>query len=313
MNKILAISPEAIERYKDWLKVYPKLGSRNGLFLADFPRKWINKLNLDRANFESDDWDQWDGKLIKEFFSKINQENGFISLNSQYKENAEWEENFLKISDDIKRECIPIGKRGNQFNIGDFDKLDLNTLSVNDTISKKFNSDDLIQLLKNYVLNTQKISLVDRHNYLYTPSGTISEFTKFIRKILELTKNKPLGEIVIYALYGHKSYPYMNSPELLKESLEDCFGGFKSPIYGIKYQCCVEIGTTDDLHARYILTNNVAFKLTDSIPGNKSSQSITRIRDSDETERLLCKWIDEEHKLTVVNSVTFVNQLTKDF
>ena len=311
MNKILALSPYAIQKYKDWLKIQPRLGPKNGIFLADFPRKWINTFKLDHSTIHSEDWDEWDEKLILEFLAKTYQENGFISLNSPYKDDFEWERNFLGISEDKKTECIAIGARGNQFNITDFDKFKISSLDVNDTISTKFSSDDLFNLLKNYFVNTQKIAFVDRHNYLFTPSGAISEFTKLIRKVLEITKNKPLGEIVIYAQYDNIKFPYMRSKEQLDDALEECFGSSKSPTYGIKYLCCNEVGTNDDLHARYILTKNVAFNLTDSIPGNKTSQSITRIRDIQETERLLCKWIDEEHHLSIVNSRTFVNQLSK--
>jgi len=308
MNKILAISPYAIKKYKDWLKIYPKLGQRNGIFLADFPRKWITKFNLEQSTIYSDDWDEWDEKKIMEFLVELSRENSFLSLNSPYKANLAWEENFLNLSEDKKRECVPIGERGNEYMLTDFEKFDINTLNVKDTVSKKFNYEDLALLLKNYFINTSKIAFVDRHNYLFTQSGAISNFTKLIRTILEITKNIPLGEIVIYALYDNKN-PYMVSERVLSESLEKCFIGYKTPIYGIKYLCCSEAGTGDDLHARYILTNNVVFKLTDSIPGNKNSQSITRIRDAQETERLLCKWIDEEHKLSIINNSTFKNQI----
>ena len=309
MNKILALSPNAIKKYKDWLKIYAKLGPLHGIFLADFPRKWIGKLNLEHSTLSSDDWDDWDEKRINEFLAHLQSQNGFISLNSPYKNDMPWEPNFLSLPLDRKSSCIPIGERDNKYDVPDFERFDVNTLNVNDTVSMKFKASELAALLKDYFLSTEKIVLVDRHNYLLTSSGNISEFSKFIREILEIKKNKPLGEIVIYALFDPKNQPYMATTKELSQALEKCFTGVRGPTYGIKYLCCSEAGTGDDLHARYILTKNVAFQLTDSIPGNKASQSITRLRDPLETERLLKKWVDEEHKLVINTEATYINYI----
>ena len=307
MNKILALSPYAINKYKDWLKLYNKLGASQGIFLADFPRKWINKFNLEHSTIAIDDWDDWDEKRINEYLAHLKSTNGFISLNSPYQESLPWEPNYLNLPKDKQSECIAIGSRENTFNVPDFDKFDITLLNVSDTVSMKFTASELTSLLKTYFTNTEKIVFVDRHNYLLNPTGGFTEFTKLIRQIMEITKTKPLGEIVIFSLYNPREYPYMSTTEELNKTLEKCFMGFRTPVYGIKYLCCSEAGTGDDLHARYILTKNVAFQLTDSIPGNKSSQSITRLRDIAETERLLKKWVDEEHKLVINTEATYIN------
>jgi len=310
MNKILALSPMAIEKYKDWLKIFTKLGPSHGIFVADYPRKWINKFNLEHSTINTDDWDEWDEKKINEFFAYLQSHNGFISLNAPYKDNLSWEPNFLSLPEDKTKDCVAIGVRNNKHGLQDFEQFNIKSLNVKDTMSLKLTPENLTLLLKNYFLNTEKLAFVDRHNYLLTPTGDISEFAKLIQKILELTKSKPLGEIVIHAIYNSNNHPYMISPAELKNALQKCFHGYKSPFSGIKYMCCSEAGTGDDLHARYILTKSTAFQLTDSIPGTKSSQSITRLRDPDETEKLLSKWIDEKHMLTINTESTYINYIT---
>jgi len=310
MNKILALSPFAIKKYKDWLKLFTKLGPSQGIFLADYPRKWINKFNLEHSTISTDDWDEWDEKKINEYFVHLKSKNGFISLNSPYKDELPWEPNFLGLPEDRLGDCIGIGERNNEYGLQDFDQFDIKTLNVSDTISIRLTDENLVELLKNYILNTEKIAFVDRHNYLLNPKREISDFTKVIRKILELTKNKPLGEILIYAIHDPINHPYMSSPDELTVTLQKSFGGYRSPTCGIRYMCCSEAGTGDDLHARYILTKNTAFQLTASIPGTQNSQSITRLRDLDETERLLTKWIDENHKLIINTESTYLNYIT---
>ncbi len=311
MNKILALSPTAIKKYTDWLKILPRLHPRDGLFLADFPRKWLKKFNLNDSTIHTDNWDEWDEKQIQEFFINLKNENGLISLNSPYEHKVQWEENFLKLSTEIQEKCIPVGSRNNAQMLPDFDNLDFNRLnSIRDTVSQ-FKDGELIDLLANYFLTTEKIAFVGRHNAPLNPSGKISNLTKLIQEILSLTKNNgSLGEILIYTTYDPRDHPYMKNVTDLHAILEKCFNGLKTPTYGIKYLCCAEAGTGDDLHARHILTKNVAFTLTDSISGKNSSQSITRIRDRHETERLLCKWIDEDHKLEEIISVTHKNFVT---
>lgn len=311
MNKILALSPLAIEKYKDWLKIFHKLGPSQGLFIADYPRKkWINKFNLEHSTITTDDWDDWDEKKFLEFFAYLQSQNGFISLNAPYQENQAWEPNFLALPKSKTEDCVAIGARNNKYGLQDFDQLDVKSLNVSDTVSLKLSPENLASILKNYLLNTEKIAFVDRHNYLLNSKGEISEFTKLIQNILEITKNRPLGEIVIYSHLNIREHPYMNSKTELDFALKKCFSGYKTPTQGIKYLSCTEAGTGDDLHARYILTKNTVFQLTDSIPGNKNSQSITRLRDQDETDRLLCKWIDEKHKLTINTESTFLNYIT---
>jgi hypothetical protein len=311
MNKILALSPLAIDKYKDWLKIFTKLGPSQGIFVADYPRKkWINNFNLEHSNIKTDDWDDWDEKKITEFFVYLQSQNGFISLNAPYKDHLSWEPNFLSLPEDKTKDCVAIGARGNKHGLQDFDNFDIKLLNVNDTISLRLTPENLALLLKNYFLNTEKLAFVDRHNYLLTQSGDISEFTKLIQKILDVTKSKPLGEILIYSIFDPVKHPYMKSSTVLENVLQKCFLGYRSPSCGIKYMCCSEAGTGDDLHARYILTKSTAFQLTDSIPGTKNSQSITRLRDPDETEKLLCKWIDEKHKLTIINTSTYLNYVS---
>jgi hypothetical protein len=311
MNKILALSPLAIQKYKDWLKIFTKLGPSQGIFIADFPRKkWIHKFNLEHSTINTDDWDDWDEKKINEFFAHLQSQNGFISLNSPYRDDLSWEPNFLSLPEDKIQDCVAIGARKNQHGVQDFDQFDIKLLNVNDTASVKLTPENLISLLKNYILNTEKVAFVDRHNYLLTPNGEISEFTKIIQKVLELTKTKPLGEILIYSIHNTRDHPYMDSTAKLADTLQKCFARYKSPSCGIKYMCCSEAGTGDDLHARYILTKNTAFQLTDSFPGTKNSQTITRLRDPDETERLLSKWIDEKHKLTINIESTYMNLIS---
>lgn len=311
MNKILALAPTAIKKYTDWLKIYPRLHPRDGLFLADFPRKWLKKFNLNNSTIHSDSWDEWNEKKIQEFFIHLKKENGVIPLNSPFEINAQWEDNFLKLSPELQKKCIPVGERNNTQKLPDFDSFDLSQLNlIRDTVSQ-FKDDEITELLANYFLTTEKIAFVGRHNAPLNLSGKISNFTRVIQEILKLTKNNgSLGEILIYTKYDPIDHPYMKNAKELQTVLEKCFDGLKTPTYGIKYICCEEAGTGDDLHARHILTSNVAFILTDSISGKNSSQSITRIRDKRETERLLCKWIDEDHKLDKVITAIHTNFVT---
>lgn len=311
MNKILALSPTAIKKYTDWLKILPRLHPRDGLFLADFPRKWLKRFNLNDSTIHTDSWDDWSEKQIQEFLIHLKNDNGLISLNSPYDERFQWEENFLKLNSDIQNKCIPVGSRKNIQQLPDFDNFDFNQLNlIRDTVSE-FTDSELIDLLAHYFLTTEKIAFVDRHNAPLNLSGKISNFCKTIQELLKLTKNNgSLGEIIIYTKYDPDKHPYMKSENEFKRVLEDCFSGLKTPTYGIKYICCSEAGTGDDLHARHILTKHAAFVLTDSISGRNSSQSITRIRDRSETERLLCKWIDEDNKLEKVMTVNYINYVT---
>ena len=44
ISRTIAIDPAAIEKYSDWLKLYPFVGQNKGLFLAKYPKKWINEI-----------------------------------------------------------------------------------------------------------------------------------------------------------------------------------------------------------------------------------------------------------------------------
>ena len=123
---------------------------------------------------------------------------------------------------------------------------------------------------------------------------------------MKLALDSKCNEIIIYCKH--------DKPRNLQEALIANFFGIKTPLYGIKYICCNEVpsgvglrAATTDLHARWIVTTNVAFQLSDSISGGTKSQTITRIKDRDFREAQVKSWIDGDHGLEVVTDVVYLN------
>lgn len=304
MNKILAISPESIEEYSDWLKIYSRLGQSHGVFLADYPKKWTKKFGAKLDSIEFDRWQGWDNKKIQEFFINLKNQNGFLSLESPYSSST-WESNYLDLKTERKKRCIAIGTRKNPEGIQDFESFDVDELVVEDTIEKAFKPGELVDLLKDYFLSTGKIAIVDRYGYLQKKDGNISEFAKFLQEIL-LLKSDRLGQIIVYVKHDN-DYDFLKSNEVLEKTLFECFHDLKTPCWGIKYVSCVEAGGEMDLHNRRIITNNALFQFSDSLPGNNKSQSITRIQSKTSREKAISLWVDESVKIERICESTYIN------
>ncbi|MBT8610186.1 hypothetical protein G6660_09070 [Polynucleobacter paneuropaeus] len=305
MNKVLALDPKAIESARDWEKIYPFVGQAKGLFVAKYPKIWIQQF-LDQ-DIDERKWEFWDLEKIKEFLISLQESNSFVSLNSPYEPSIRWFENYSKVEPEKKENCIAYGSRRDPGDLKTLDELDSRKLFIDTTVNEKFTPKKLTQTLKIFLQNSPKIAIVDRHNYLTTLNGKPSLFVDFIKELLELTKASKCHEIIIYAKYDPDKYPYMLSDRSVQEQLSKVFEGCMTPTYGIKYVCCSEYQNNQDLHARKIITNHVVFLLSDSIAGGTYSQSITRVHDDAFRESNLKSWIDQEHGLDVKASGVFVN------
>ena len=42
--QLIALNPQSIERYEDWLKIITFLGQSHGNFIARLPKKWLSVL-----------------------------------------------------------------------------------------------------------------------------------------------------------------------------------------------------------------------------------------------------------------------------
>lgn len=300
MNKVLAIDPKAIESARDWEKIYPFVGQAKGLFVAKFPKNWVQKFL--EQDIDDRNWEFWDLEKIKEFLILLQECNTFVSLNSPYEPSLGWVKNYLNVETDKKANCIAYGSREEPGDLQTLDQLDTRKLFIDTTISGKFTSKNLAQILKIFLQNSPKVAIVDRHNYLTTPF-----FVEFIKELLEVTKASKCHEIIIYAKHDPVKYPYMLSNESVQQQLSKVFSDCVTPTYGIKYVCCAEYQNNQDLHARKIITNHVVFLLSDSIAGGTYSQSITRVHDDAFRELNLKSWIDQDHGLDVKVSSVFVN------
>ena len=306
MNKILAIAPEALEKYTDWLKIASRIGQAHGVFFADYPKKkWIHAFNSRLSSLGLENWDQWNEKKIQEFFIALKNQNDLISLESPYLEKS-WETNYLNIGQEKKEKCVAVGSRNNPEGIQDFDKFNPTDITVEDTVEKKFQPVELVNLLKDFLLHTGKIAIVDRNCYLTTPNGQLSEFAKFIQEILRL-KSDRLGQIIIYTKHNPEKYDFLKSVSSLNKTLKETFSAFKTPCWGIKYVSCIEAGAEMDLHRRMIVTNHSLFILSDSIPGSNKSQSITRVQSQVARENAISLWVDEKIQIEKVLEATFQN------
>jgi hypothetical protein len=305
MNKIIAIDPEAIESYPDWLKIHPFIGHEKGVFIANFPKNWVNQFK--QRELDTKNWGFWDLEKIKEFFILQKMNNTFISLNSPYDSNIEWANNYLNIEETNKEDCVAFAQRQSKSGLKTLDDLDPRDLIIDTTINEKFTIFKLTEKLNVYLRNSSKIAIVDRHNYLTNSDGSNTKFVDFIKTVLVNIKGSKCHEILIYAKHDPIKHPYMESSELVKKQLLTSFNGFITPTYGIKYMCCKEYQNGEDLHSRKIVTNHAVFILSDSVVGKTYSQSITRVPDKHFREANLKSWIDEEHGLEVVSSGTFIN------
>lgn len=313
MNKVIAMDPLAIEKLSDWLSIKPYLGHDKGLFLAKFPTGWHKEFRRYIEKMDIFEFDDLTKTKVIEFVSELSKENGFLSLGYPSDGNQSWAENFINLPDNISRECMPVGKRGNNKNLQTFETLDSESLEVRDIIAGKFTPIALANLIKVYIQNSPKVAFVDRNNYLSSNSHAGKFFIDFIKEVLLLVPDKKCHQIIIYCKYDAK-HGYLKEDETLKEALTTHFSQFKTPLYGLKYICCNEAparedlrAATIDLHARWIVTNNVAFQLSDSISGGTKSQTVTRIKDKSFREAQIKSWIDGDHGLQIVSQAEFVN------
>ena len=307
------MDPLAIEKLSDWLSIKPYLGQDKGLFLAKFPTNWYAEFSQYIKEMDICEFDELAKRKVTEFVSQLKNENGFLSLGYPRDGNKSWAENFINLPDNMSQDFIPVGKRGNNKNLQTFETLDSEHLDVRDIVAGKFTPIELANLIKVYIQNSAVIAFVDRNNYLSSNSQSGKFFIDFIKEVLLLVRDTKCQEIIIYCKYDEK-YNYLKEDKTVNEALASNFSQFKIPLYGLKYICCTEAPAREDLraasidlHARWIVTHNVAFQLSDSISGGTKSQTVTRIKDKVFREAQVKSWIEQEHGLEVVSMGVLLN------
>jgi hypothetical protein len=309
MNKTLALDPNAVESPTDWHKIYPFVGQRHGLFVADFPRRWEREFIGRLRELDPTVWGFWDEERITNTLIELREQNSFISLQSPYDKSRSWFENFLSVSEKNRDGVIAFGSRDDSLQPPTLDSLDPTSLEVQTTLSGKLTPERLLSELRPYLRSSGKLALVDRHHYLLDSRGSESSFLKFLRLLLLEVQSSRCHEILVYARHDPEAFPHMRSNDLLARQLEKLLAGQITPTYGIKYVCLSEHTNdrTTDLHRRMIVTNHVAFVLADSITGGTHSKSITRVRDKDFIEGCQRNWIDGDHGLEVKCCAEYMN------
>jgi len=308
MNKTLALDPGAVKSPLDWHKVYPFVGQRRGLFVADFPKRWEREFIDQLGELDPSVWGFWDEERITSTLIELREQNSFRSLESPYDMRRSWFENFLSVPEKKRERVIAFGSRGDSLKPPTLDTLDPTSLEVQTTLSGKLTTEKLLSELRPYLRTSKKLALVDRHNYLTDRSGSESSFLRFLRSLLSEVESSSCHEILVYAKYAPDDYPYMLSSESLTSQLSTSLTGFVTPTYGVKYFCCSEhLRRTTDLHRRVIVTNHAAFVLADSIAGTTHSKSITRVQDAAFIEDCQKNWIDGDHGLEIISCAEYVN------
>ena len=313
LYQFIALNPQSIERYEDWLKISPFLGQSHGNFIARLPKKWLSVLNEHIRDININGWGQEDAKKLLEFFCLLNIKNSIIPIGLNDFSIDDWSNS---ISNDIEKlkNILIIDKRNNNFNLPTFDNLNTNHLRIssslesNKNLSKKYS---LFSLLSPYLKYSGKVAFVDRNNYLVDSQGRETPFLLFISELLSNIKDSKCHEIVIYARFDHNN-SFLNSEENISKLMLNYFSKYMTPIYGIRYIFCNEVGTANtDLHERKIVTNFCLFRMADSISGQTKSHSITRVQDENIISRNIDLWLDDGHGMEVVLEYVFHNKILK--
>ena len=313
LYQFIALNPQSIERYEDWLKISPFLGQSHGNFIARLPKKWLSVLNEHIRDININGWGQEDAKKLLEFFYLLNIKNSIIPRGLNDFSIDDWSNS---ISNDIEKlkNILIIDKRNNNFNLPTFDNLNTNHLRIssslesNNNLSKKYS---LFSLLSPYLKYSGKVAFVDRNNYLVDSQGRETPFLLFILEFLSNIKNSKCHEIVIYARFDHNN-SFLNSEENISKLMLNYFSKYTTPLYGIRYIFCNEVGTANtDLHERKIVTNFCLFRMADSISGQTKSHSITRVQDENIISRNIDLWLDDGHGMEVVLEYVFHNKILK--
>lgn len=310
MNKTLALDPKAIKSALDWYKVYPSLGQRNGMFLANYPKKWVLDFLSSLESTDMSEWGFWDLEKLKAHFIDLDRQLALVSLQSPYDRDRSWFQNFCSIPEERRRNCIPFGARDDPNNPPTLDSLDPTDLRVETTISGTLHPRELVRHLSPFLMRSEIVAIVDRYAELENSVGNPSQFSTFLKCLVEELQGEGsrCHEVLVYA-QSPKDRDYQSSVERLQDQLGKLLSGLKSPSHGVHYICCDEIdqrGKTD-LHARKIVTKYVAFSLADSIGGRSHSKSITRIPDSAFLEENIKNWIDGDHGLTIKLKASWKN------
>lgn len=308
MNKILALDPSAVESPTDWYKVYPFVGQRHGLFVADFPKRWEREFVARLEDLDPKVWGFWDEERITNTLIELREQNSFLSLQSPYDRSRGWFENLLTVLEEKMDRVIAFGSRRDNLQPPTLDTLDPTSLEVQTTLSGELTPERLLKELQPYLRSSRKLALVDRHQYLTDSRGLDSSFLRFLRLLLSEVQSSSCHEILVYARHAPEDFPYMRSNDSLTRQLSISLSGHVTPTYGIKYLCCSELSRkTTDLHRRMIVTNHVAFVLADSIAGRSHSKSITRVPDKGFIEESQKNWIDGDHGLEIKCRADYVN------
>jgi len=309
MHKTLAIDPKAINSPLDCEKIYPRVGLRHGVFVADYPKRWHKAFLSILETLEPAEWGFWNEERLKSKLIELVEQESFLSLESPYDKGKSWFDNFLRVPERNREGCIFFGHRDDPSKPPTLDDLDPAQLEVKTTITGKLTPENLVHELRLYIRRSTKIALVDRHNYLTDALGKESIFVRFLKHLVKAVEGSKCQEIIVYAKYRN-DHNYMKSDSCLSNQLASSLAGFVTPTYGVKYVCCSEDGSRKtDLHARRIVTNQVVFALSDSIGGGSRSKSITRVPDLEFLEENLRAWIDEDHGLRVERVAVYKNQI----
>ena len=145
LYQFIALNPQSIERYEDWLKISPFLGQSHGNFIARLPKKWLSVLNEHIRGININGWGQEDAKKLLEFFCLLNIKNSIIPIGLNDFSIEDWSNSILNDIEKFENFLI-IDKRDNNFNLPTFDNLNMNHLRIssslesNKNLSKKYQS-----------------------------------------------------------------------------------------------------------------------------------------------------------------------------
>ena len=311
--QLIALNPQSIEKYEDWLKISPFLGQSHGNFIARLPKKWLSVLHEHIADININGWGQENTKKLLEFFCSINVKNAIIPIGIKDFPINNWSQ---IISGDIDKfkDILIIDKRENVLNLPTFDNLTTSHLRISSSLESNKNLSErysLFSLLSPYLKYSGKIAFVDRNNYLIDSQGRQTLFLQFIFELLSNIKDSKCHEIIIYAKFDPNN-SYLNSKESISKLMLSYFSKYATPIYGVRYVFCNEVGSSNtDLHERKIVTNYCLFRLADSISGHTKSHSLTRVQDDNVISRNIDLWLDDNHGMEVVLEHIFLNKILK--
>lgn len=313
LYQFIALNPYSIEKYEDWLKISPFLGQSHGNFIARLPKKWLSLLNDHISDINTNGWGQEDTKKLLEFFCSPNIKNAIIPIGLNDFSVSDWSTSILN-NIEIFKSILIIDKRKNISNLPTFDNLTTNHLRISSSLESNKNlleRYNLFALLSPYLKFSGKIAFVDRNNYLVDNLGRQTLFLQFISELLSNIKDSKCHEIIIYAKFDQNN-SYLNSKEKISKLMLSYFSKYTTPIYGVRYIFCNEVGSSNtDLHERKIVTNYCLFRLADSISGHTKSHSLTRVQDENIISRNIDLWLDDNHGMEVVLEHVFHNKILK--